>query len=731
VASQYGKALPILKGLIAQDATDPWVNYQLGICYFNSTTQKLKAIPYWEAAAAQLNSQVPSDVHYWLGKVYLLSYRFVDAANAFNMYKETSAMRGQPLARTDVDHLITMCSSAQELYQRPRVKINVSVLPSLVNTSFDEWGALVPQGGELMIFGSDRPQNTFKLVYNDEEFLNEMFPVRKSDVFMAGRHGIDWAVPYPIELTGPVVMPLSLSNDGSSMLLYIGEDLMKGDIYVSSVKKSKWTSPKKLSSVINSKYDEMGASFASNGDVIYFSSNRPGGYGGYDIYKTLKNGKDWTEPINLGPSVNSAFDEVTPFIHPDNKTLYFSSDGHNSMGGYDVFVSRLSGASWGKPDNLGYPINTPFNEINFMMQNGKSSFLASDRIENTSLGGYDIVSIFTPEVRSPLAMISGAIHVTENGNPVPVSLHVSDSLGKDTRYVYNPDPKTGKYFMIVSPRNTYRVDMDMGKGRRYSILLNIPEGTYSYNLNYDLELNPIKVVGQSIGSQVSVKKSSLQVTRFSDLAKIDSVRETRYDALMMLMEQIVDRSDATGFASLDKLEQKMEFAMPGSQKQSNVEEYYTPLVDKVDLAMRVGDASLINKLEEPLEVSDRTSFFDGKTLPMTNKKMVFRYSVQFKEGKTALTDAHKKAMDEIGALLRLQPGLLMHIEWAYQPSGAQEDGTFPQECLQSLKNNLKANGINTYRYKVQQNEKGAEPVYKASGLFMADIVLYEQIPAGG
>jgi Tol biopolymer transport system component len=156
--------------------------------------------------------------------------------------------------------------------------------------------------------------------------------------------------------------------------------------------KNKWSTPKKLSPIINTKDNEKSAFMTQDGNSLYFVSDRLGGFGGYDIYVSeRKSNGEWGQPRNLGPEVNSPYDEDFPYVLPDGVTLYFSSLGHNSMGGYDVFTSTLSeNGKWSKSDNIGYPINTPFDDVSFSITaDGKKGYYASGK-----LGGFGELDIY-------------------------------------------------------------------------------------------------------------------------------------------------------------------------------------------------------------------------------------------------------------------------------------------------------------------------------------------------
>jgi hypothetical protein len=162
---------------------------------------------------------------------------------------------------------------------------------------------------------------------------------------------------------------VNLDKNKKKIDFIVKEENGNADLYLTTLINGIWTPPQKLGSSINSEFSESGACMTSDGSILYFSSNRPGGYGGYDIYRCerLENG-EWGPAVNLGKSVNSAKDEETPYILPDDLTLYFSSQGHGSIGGYDVFISTMNDDGfWGQPENLNLPVNSNLNDLFFSL----------------------------------------------------------------------------------------------------------------------------------------------------------------------------------------------------------------------------------------------------------------------------------------------------------------------------------------------------------------------------
>jgi outer membrane protein OmpA-like peptidoglycan-associated protein len=666
----YAGALPVFLIDERKKTNDALLKYKIGVCYFNSTNQKLKATEYFEFVLKNKTNEIPNEIYYYLGRCYHYSYQFIAAINMFNTYLESYQNR-KPLF-SDVAKMILICDNAAKLYSEPLDNVSVSPLDVPVNTSYNDYAAYTSgNNGNYLIFSSSRRKDSFNFVFgNDYVYLPDELKSRSEDIYMAYRRGIGWTHPYPAELDGKICYPLSITNDGKEMILYKGEDEINGDIFIASVKKSRWGNLRKLSTRINSRYSEKGACFAGNNKVIYFSSNRPGGFGGYDIYKSYQIGKEeWSEPINLGATVNTEVDEIFPFMHPDNKTLYFSCNGRNTMGGSDIFYTISEGAGWKEPSNLGYPINSTFDEICFFQGNDrKYSYVSSNRISDEALGGFDVIRIFRPEKKVPRAMVTGKIIAVKSGTNVPLTLKVKDlDTGEPQQYIYNPDIKNGGFFMILAPKKNYQVAIYYEGIEVNTLSINIPADTYNYELNHEMDFTPIDLLGAPVGESVSVRNTDSKVTKLQDLSPQDSIRDNRYDALLHLMEMIIDRKDVQGLANLNELEKPIKEAFlvdTRGNRRGDIDEYYTPLIELVEKALLNADANLLEKLENAQSSKQySTVLFEDKSNVDKSKKLIKRHAIWFQDTKIDLEAKQKGELLQIIDFLKNQPNIKIEVLW--------------------------------------------------------------------
>lgn len=277
----------------------------------------------------------------------------------------------------------------------------------------------------------------------------------------------------------------SLSSDLNT-LYYSAEYNENGfgryDIYKVIKSKSGWSLPKNLGQNINTDWWESAPSISPDGQALYFSSNKPGGYGGIDIYVSYKNERGgWKQAVNLGPAINTAGDEQTPFIHADNKTLYFSSTGWPGFGGADLFVTyKKVNGSWAKPINLGYPINTNENEQSVAISsNGKEGYIASDRPD--SRGGLDIYKISLPD----FARANKTLYF--NG-------YINDAITKKslTGTVKLVDPSDSNKFMTINVDSTGYFVLSLPYFDSLGIQVNSPQHEYASILINKKYLDSIK-----------------------------------------------------------------------------------------------------------------------------------------------------------------------------------------------------------------------------------------------
>lgn len=550
---EFSKALPLLLKLDTLSPENFEIKYYIGACYLNTLYEKTKGIPYLEYAIEKGGNLLPNVVFYDLGTLYHLNYQFDDAIKSFNRFIEISA-KTEPHFKSS-ERMLTTCNNAKEIYSKP-ILTEIYNIGKPVNTDNSETTPFISADEEMIYF-----TRSFSKTYGqlDVEFLKK--------IYCSVLQNKKWQEPFEISINnlpeGKQISLAGASPDGEFLYLSVGDDV-SADIYSCRIVNGKCSDFNKLPEIINSPSWEGNVSTTPDGHELYFSSNRPGGFGGKDLYKVTKDESgNWSNLQNLGPSINTEYDEDAPFIHPDNKTLYFSSNGHNTMGGFDIFFSSKTDLNnnWTKPANIGYPINTTSDDIGFVISaDGNTAYLSS--AHDNIFGKHDIYKVILHKT-IPLTLIKGTIMGGEPPKPVKAKIKVIDHKTKERlRYIYNPNPKTGKYLMIFPPNKNY--DMIIEAEGYYPQLINIfvPNQTYFYELFQEIFLKQIKVAENDsvIGQEITITNTFYDIYKTPSSINLsgenDTVQIHKFDDLLKAVENIINTTDSIGFKQLDILSEK-------------------------------------------------------------------------------------------------------------------------------------------------------------------------------
>ena len=357
------------------------INYRIGVCYLNIPGKKYEAIPYLEKAVLSVSETYkegvftevssPPDAWLYLGNAYRINNQLDKAIDAYNSYLSL-ALKASPVDKEFALQQIESCKRAKESIKNPS-----------------------PIFKENMGQRFNSNLNNFQAVYSGDENSMAYMTAQKfyDAVFFVKKVNGTWTNPInitpQIESDGNQYVS-SLSFDGTKLFL-VRIDNFDGDILISDYSMGRWNPSRSIGKTINTKYFESHASLSPDGKTLFFTSNRIGGLGGMDIYTSAiaENG-EWSEPVNIGSTINTPLNEESPFVSSDGKTLYFSSQGHSTIGGYDVFTSDLqNNKTWSVPKPLPYPLNTTDDDLFFFPDNQKNGGYIT-LYEEAGLGEGDI-----------------------------------------------------------------------------------------------------------------------------------------------------------------------------------------------------------------------------------------------------------------------------------------------------------------------------------------------------
>jgi Tol biopolymer transport system component len=432
----------------------------------------------------------PGFYPYALVKLANLEYSQAQYSEALDHYKQFLAAPGNKNEK----HIeksydgIARCNFSLEAIHNPVDFEPVSLGPS-INTAEDEyWPSLSADEQTLVIT---------RLVKSEFMAGN-----KQEDFFISHRTEEGWG---PLTNAGyPLNSPdnegaQSISADGR-LMVFTGcnrkDGLGRCDLYLSRREGDRWSIPLNMDAPVNTNYTETQPSLSADGKTLCFASDRPGGTGAVDLWvcRMEDNGK-WTKPVNLGDTVNSRGNEMSPFIHPDGRTLYLASDGHYGLGGYDLFICRQdSNGRWMKPENMGYPINTNKDEFGLIVNpSGNRAYFASDIGEK---GGRDIYYFNLPEPVRPnqVSFMKGIVFDKETQRRLRADFELIDLDTRSLKNESQSDSITGEFIVCIPVGHNYLLNVSK-KGYLFFSENFSMKGIYLSDKPFlkDIPLNPIRI----------------------------------------------------------------------------------------------------------------------------------------------------------------------------------------------------------------------------------------------
>jgi outer membrane protein OmpA-like peptidoglycan-associated protein len=436
--------------------------------------------------AIAINPDFFPNIYFNLGNLFLFKGEYEPSLSNFNKFLGYQTIKSQ--IKGVAERRKATCEFAIKAIQNP-VPFNPINLGLNVNSSFDEYWPSLSADENTLVITANIPKDSS---------LNQVIHNRQEDFFITHRNAEGkWE---PIKPVGkPLNTPFnegaqSITSDGKKMYYTVCRGVC--NIFSSELTPDgTWSIPTRLSTINSNKFSNKQPSISPDGRTLYFVSNRPGGYGGFDIYKTtLKDDGFWSAPKNLGNTINTEGEEQSPFIHFDNQTLYFASDGHIGMGGLDLFVSRLSSdSSWSTPKNLGYPINTYRDEDGLIVNaRGTTAYYSSDR---DSKHGRDIFTFdLAPSIQPiPASYLTGTIKDSENGKPLKANFSLVD-LTSEHVIMKSLSSDDGGYLVCIPTEKSYAFYASATGYLFFSDHFEL-KGTHSIDKPFrkDIALDPIKV----------------------------------------------------------------------------------------------------------------------------------------------------------------------------------------------------------------------------------------------
>ena len=448
----WREALPQYQLLLGKYPGNSNYKYRIGQCFLNIPGEKDKAISYLEDAVSNIDPNysegkfsekgAPYDALYHLANAYRINYQLDKAIETYKKFLNN--LNNKVYDSTVVNLQIQSCLNAKELMRNP-VYLKSTNIGKPINQKDGEFYPVVSDDGNMLVFARSEPfydailySTLINGQWSEPQNMNEILKVDME------------------------TYPTSLSHDGKELYIYSSADL-DGTIYSTKYENGTWLPPVRLNENINTKYWESHATISHDNKRLYFTSNRKGGYGGLDIYVSTRDDKgDWGPAVNLGPVINTPYNEEAPFLTDNDKTLYFSSRGHYNMGGYDIFYSSLlSNGEWSIPLNAGYPLNTTDDDVFYKpVKDGNEGYIALYNPEG--FGKQDIyhIEIFSDEHPRKF-FITGSAQIEDLRKDLrePIKIIIRNSAQPDQKIVVYADSETGKFSFEV-PQGNYKISYE-------------------------------------------------------------------------------------------------------------------------------------------------------------------------------------------------------------------------------------------------------------------------------
>lgn len=542
------------------------LNYKIGNCYLSTRVfEKSRAVPYIEKAF-RLDPAVMPDIHLQLGRCYHLNMQWEKAIEAYQKELSNKDNSGEKI--TELKRRIHECELGKEYVSKP-VRATVTNAGLKINSTYSDYSPVISADGEMMFFTSRREGSTGGTRDEEGEFYE--------DIYFSNLEKGNWSAAKnlggPINTTGHDAI-IGLSPDGQRMFLYVSE-AGDGNIYQCRLNGDQWSRPERLPKPINTTYQESSASISYDGNTICWVSDRPGGLGGTDIYLSTrtKDGK-WGDAVNLGSTINTPWNEVGVFLLPDGKTMYFSSEGHTSMGGLDIFKTVLDNGKWSAPENIGYPFNTPDNDVFFVVSaNGRSGYFSSIRDNGTGevdIYRFDMMptvepapavvikdSVIAPvvkEVTPQVTLLKGVISDFAGGTLLGANIQLVDNDRNEVIAEGSSNSRSGKYLFTLPSGRNYAIVVRRDDYLFHSENFDLPAGQGYQEIIKDIQLKKIAVGNKIILNNIffEYNKATLSSDSFHELENLFSLLKESPTLRMEISGHTDGKGSAAGNLTLSQ-----------------------------------------------------------------------------------------------------------------------------------------------------------------------------------
>ncbi|MDP2387981.1 MAG: hypothetical protein Q8M29_16525 [Bacteroidota bacterium] len=453
----YSMAIPIFEQILKNHPDELYLKYMNGLCGLYRSDKHGLALKYLVEVFEK--NKKTAEIEFDLAKACHLNYKFDESIAFLEDYKKR-VTKLEPKRLKEIQLIIDYCNNGKKLILNP-LPANITNIGSPINTEASEYVPVISSDESVMIYTyrGSKSIGGLQNAYNQAD----PYGIYYEDVFISYKDSTDqFEAPKSI---GPIINGISndaavaLSAEGHKLFIFKDDGTNGGDLYLSILTGKEWSVPERLHGDVNSSAWEGSCSLTSDGKTLYFTSERKGGYGGKDIYTSrIQEDGSWGTAINMGDKINTPYDDDAPFIHPDGRILVYSSKGRNSMGGYDIFraVYNPNDSTWTDAENMGYPINSPDDDIYYVLTaDGKTGYYSSGKVDGRGLQDIYKISPGLIGLTPFLALLKGTI--TLDGVPVEGKIHI-DYEGRTGHYAdVISNSSSGKYLVNLPGGDNYKI----------------------------------------------------------------------------------------------------------------------------------------------------------------------------------------------------------------------------------------------------------------------------------
>ncbi len=630
------------------------LHYYLGVCYLESDLGRDKAIKPLQRAVQCPN---PKPLFFYeLGRAYHLMGLYEQAVIALNEFRELAEQTSEKYRAAA--KIINACTTALRMEKEPQ-RFKVKSFSPYINTLYDEQAFLIYPKGDFIIFSSNRAYNSHADLITNDVFINSKN--QRTNLYKASSKTKNtdttsgFRLPSRVKIADFQGVPLSVSADLKTFLLLgrTGNQIID-ELYTVEWNGRNWKNLTRLPSAINNGTKFFGATFADAGRTIIFSSQRAHSKGGFDLYISKLAKGVWSQPVNLGDSINSEADEVTPFLAADNQTLYFSSNREGSIGGFDIYASRIThNEKWLYPVNQGLPINSPSDDLYFSTKTDLgNAYFSSNRVSAESVGGFDIYFAANQQIETRIAVVTGKISARRGNNPVSVKISI---IPEDTTYRFRPylygSKADSQYVAFVGQGRHYQFKIQVDSVHEFAFRISVSQDAKIYTLSQAIEIKQVTLLGKTIGEILVLSNPIHNQSDMDRIGQNEAARNSRLEGYIAMLKAILENNDSTGFRMLDEFNNSLK--MNTEQR----DQYLLKIIAELDSALNKG----FEEVDKVGRIQGRITGNQGVWVLQDSSMVVAKLSDPFVKGTSDFSETAQSQLQEIFQFLDRYKGFKIRI----------------------------------------------------------------------